>query len=110
MLVSLSREAAPSAAISIPGPGPSEPQPSGPSTEVIKATPDVAPETHDLPDSAPSPSSGANSVHDVEDGDDDGATRGADPYSNLEGAFGNYLADEPRPMNAGGRGGDDLLF
>lgn len=36
-----------------------------------------------------------------------------DPYSNLDGAFGNYLADEPRPMganNAGRNDEDDLLF
>lgn len=40
---------------------------------------------------------------------------GGDPYSNLDGAFGNYMADEPRPMAASSRGGrpnddDDLLF
>lgn len=39
----------------------------------------------------------------------------ADPYSNLDGAFSNYMADEPRPMAASSRGGrpnddDDLLF
>jgi AP-2 complex subunit beta-1 len=33
-----------------------------------------------------------------------------DPYSNLDGAFGNYLADEPQPMAAGNRAVDDLLF
>jgi AP-2 complex subunit beta-1 len=32
-----------------------------------------------------------------------------DPYANLGGAFGNYLADEPRPMAAmDGRGRKDL--
>ncbi|KAH8833792.1 adaptin N terminal region-domain-containing protein [Flagelloscypha sp. PMI_526] len=29
-----------------------------------------------------------------------------DPYSNLAGAFGNYLADEPRPMGGAGQKGD----
>jgi AP-2 complex subunit beta-1 len=38
-----------------------------------------------------------------------------DPYSNLDGAFGNYLADEPQPIAASNRAGrhgdiDDLLF
>lgn len=38
-----------------------------------------------------------------------------DPYSNLDGAFGNYLADEPQPIAASHRAGrhndlDDLLF
>lgn len=46
---------------------------------------------------------------------DDTAPAAGDPYSNLDGAFGNYMADEPRPMAASGRGGrpnddDDLLF
>lgn len=37
---------------------------------------------------------------------------GADPYSNLDGAFGNYIADEPRPMQDVQQSGmeDDLLF
>jgi hypothetical protein len=38
--------------------------------------------------------------------------RSDDPYSNLDSAFSNYLADEPRPMGAGAHRGrdDDLLF
>lgn len=55
--------------------------------------------------------------HDEEPDDDDEPTgaSGNDPYSNLDGAFGGYMADEPRPMGAantrGGRhGDDDLLF
>lgn len=40
-----------------------------------------------------------------------GAANGADPYSNLDGAFGNYIADEPRPMQNVRQSGidDDLL-
>jgi AP-2 complex subunit beta-1 len=36
----------------------------------------------------------------------------ADPYSNLDGAFGNYVADKPRPMQDVRQSGidDDLLF
>jgi len=38
--------------------------------------------------------------------------RNDDPYSNLDSAFSNYLADEPKPMGAGAHRGrdDDLLF
>lgn len=32
---------------------------------------------------------------------------GKDPYANLDGAFGNYLADQPRPIR---NDLDDLLF
>jgi len=36
----------------------------------------------------------------------------SDPYANLDNAFGNYLADEPRPFGRQGLDGgdDDLLF
>lgn len=49
------------------------------------------------------------------DVDDDDAVpnTASDPYSNMDGAFGNYMADEPQPMAAGkgSRGDlDDLLF
>lgn len=55
---------------------------------------------------------------DDEDGDGDGgeggheqAGGGSDPYAGLDGAFGGYLADEPRPMIGGRRGEEeDLLF
>jgi hypothetical protein len=34
-----------------------------------------------------------------------------DPYANLDNAFGNYLADEPKPFRGKGQEGDDeLLF
>lgn len=36
--------------------------------------------------------------------------RNDDPYSNLDSAFSNYLADEPKPMGARGGKDDDLLF
>jgi hypothetical protein len=47
--------------------------------------------------------------------DDEEAPRAVgDPYSNLDGAFGNYMADQPRPMTANNHGktedDDDLLF
>lgn len=33
-----------------------------------------------------------------------------DPYSNLGSAFGNYLSDQPQPMDHRGKHDDDLLF
>jgi AP-2 complex subunit beta-1 len=47
------------------------------------------------------------------DDDDAVPSMANDPYSNIDGAFGNYMADEPQPMAAGkgSRGDlDDLLF
>jgi len=64
----------------------------------------------------------ADSAETGEDDDDDAdadanndeptGRKDDDPYSNLGGAFGTYMADEPQPMGAGGRQGDDedLLF
>lgn len=71
-----------------------------------KPTPPIPPETS---------GSAENGGDDDGEADPDDEPRGRtndDPYSNLDGAFGNYKADEPRPMGAGGRQGDDedLLF
>jgi hypothetical protein len=49
------------------------------------------------------------------DADDEDAvpSMANDPYSNIESAFGNYMADEPKPMVArkGPQGDlDDLFF
>ena len=72
---------------------------------------------------SPDTGSDGNAPSDA-DGDSDDDTRTVkpgqaqnsahDPYANLDGAFGSYLADQPQPM-ANGRGqqrGDeeDLLF
>jgi len=40
------------------------------------------------------------------------AEQSSDPYANLDNAFGNYLADEPKPFGRQGLDGgdDDLLF
>jgi hypothetical protein len=105
-------------AVNVPGPGPAELQdrpptpPALPDTQIAnKPAPPIPPET------TPGDDETSDADGDVEGDDDEprGRSNVTDPYSNLEGAFGNYLADEPRPMNAGGRGGrqgddDDLLF
>ncbi|KAJ7452470.1 adaptin N terminal region-domain-containing protein [Mycena galericulata] len=120
VLVPVTRTQLPPTVVSVPGPGPSEshertddtPPPAVPDVPVpAKPTPLIP------------PASGENILAETEekeyddegeaDADDEPRGRGNnDPYSNLDGAFGNYLADEPRPMNAGGRQGDDddLLF
>lgn len=75
----------------------------------------------DLPEAVASEESRPNQEEDEGDAgsdQDEGDARPngkQDPYSNLDGAFGNYLADEPQPMAAGNRAGrhndvDDLLF
>ncbi|KAJ6496634.1 adaptin N terminal region-domain-containing protein [Mycena vitilis] len=114
VLVPVARTQLPSAMVSVPGPGPSEPQerkdtppPALPDVPVpSKPTPPIPPEASHSAD---------NTSEDEVEADPDDEPRGradGDPYSNLDGAFGNYLADEPRPMGAGGRQGDDedLLF
>lgn len=54
---------------------------------------------------------GADEDEDENDeADADEEPRGAgDPYANLDGAFGNYLADQPRPMGGRHDDDDDLL-
>jgi hypothetical protein len=71
-----------------------------------------------VPEAKPSPPipSALNNADATESDDAEDEPVGApDPYSNLDGAFGNYLADQPRPMasvNHRTRHGDedDLLF
>ena len=100
----------PSATINIPGPGPPEPRESsvsplppaktsdvvaagpGSSTELIN--PSVEGETHDTHDT--------HETHETNGGEEEEVTSPppvpADPYANLDNAFGSYLADEPRPQ------------
>lgn len=113
----LSRAPLPSAApLVVSGPGPTEPQaPSQPAP--------TPPSKSDSPSQSPlvaTPSppavsndheSDQNEGDEEEDQDDlppSGQTINLDPYSNLDNAFGSYLADEPRPMKHGDE--DDLLF
>ncbi|KAG6911494.1 hypothetical protein DXG01_014568 [Tephrocybe rancida] len=110
-IVPLPRPQLPPASINIPGPGPSEPNNnSGPENAdpVTKPAPPIP--------SSPIVSKVTTASSDDEDDEDDGPPVGGDPYSNLDGAFGNYLQDEPRPMGAGNQQArghadlDDLLF
>ncbi|KAJ7632574.1 adaptin N terminal region-domain-containing protein [Roridomyces roridus] len=117
VLVPVARTQLPPTVVNVPGPGPSEshernetappPVPDLPAPTTSKPTPPTPPL------SSENASGDATDDGSDDEGDADEEPRGranADPYSNLDGAFGNYLADEPRPM--GGRQGDDedLLF
>lgn len=102
----------PPTAVNVSGPGPTE-------SHQLGATEDpVAPPLLDAAVSKPTPPIPTEDSENGDDASDDGAEgtdegrANRDPYANLDGAFGNYLADQPRPMNAGGRQGDDddLLF
>jgi AP-2 complex subunit beta-1 len=107
--------------ITVPGPGPAElpknsttdpsrsanvlpPKPISTETpsDVLSSEDASLPATLDNADDADA---------DQDEEEDDDPSKEADPYSNLDGAFGNYLADEPRPMQRGQNGEeDDLLF
>lgn len=121
VLIPLAQTQLPPTAINVPGPGPNETHSlpanlvdANPADAVLPPPP---PETKAPQEHPPQTNGGAeedNEGSDVDDDDDEpAASRAKDPYSNLDGAFGNYLADEPRPMGTNARGRndiDDLLF
>ncbi|KAF9805502.1 hypothetical protein IEO21_09015 [Rhodonia placenta] len=104
----------PPTAIRIPGPGPRDPRktvppppmPPSDGAPVPSAAP-VAEASDLLLDTSPSQEGGDDGDADGDgDGDEDysqapASAGGADPYANLDGAFGNYMADEPRPQQSG---------
>lgn len=117
MLVPVTRTQLPPTVVTVPGPGPSESHERADTPPL----PDAAVPSKPTPPIPPASSENISGENGDDGYDEDGEAdvddepRGranGDPYSNLDGAFGNYLADEPRPMNAGGRQGDedDLLF
>ncbi|KAJ2930827.1 hypothetical protein H1R20_g6274, partial [Candolleomyces eurysporus] len=123
VLVHLPRLQLPDRQIHVPGRGPVEPrEPSQTDTTSRAASLPLIPE--DVPEVVPPPlpvrppQNNGNNQNGDEDADNSdqeetSRTRNDDPYSNLDGAFGSYLADEPRPMGASahqGRHNDDLLF
>lgn len=119
VLIPLATAQLPPSFIKVPGPGPNESHLTKPDAEPSEAeggaedaTPPPVPKTS-LPDV--DDEDGEDLASDQEEDAVNTAGRtDRDPYSNLDGAFGNYIADEPRPMGANGQGGrnddDDLLF
>jgi len=110
VLIPLAHIQPPSAVVSVTGPGPVESH----SSNVIDDPPPPPPEKMSIPQAD---ESRAEELMDGDAGSDqdvEPASAGKDPYANLGGAFGNYLADEPRPIGASDRRGrndlDDLLF
>lgn len=111
VLVPLGLTQLPPTVINVPGPGPTESH----SSNLLEEPPPPPP----LPEKK-TPVPGANGQQEeLVDGDtgsdqEDTKPKADDPYANLSGVFGSYLADEPRPMAAmDGRGRndlDDLLF
>jgi AP-2 complex subunit beta-1 len=110
-------------AVVVPGPGPAEPhaQQQPPPLPARNASPNPATLASKLPPPLPSdadakPEANGDGDGEVEGDDDEPSSAGGadskDPYSNLDGAFGNYLqADDPKPINRGRNAyEDDLLF
>jgi AP-2 complex subunit beta-1 len=105
--------------ITVPGPGPAEP-PKDSTTDPLRSANVLPPISTETPSdvlssedaSLPAPLDNADGADADQNGEeDDDPSKEIDPYSNLDGAFGNYLADEPRPMQRGQNGEeDDLLF
>lgn len=113
VLVPLARPQLPATAISVPGPGPIEPHTRNQLTDASLNAPKVGSSVplqgaHLLGEAT---AGGYDSAdyglvdEDAEagadgDGDDDDIDNGpvADPYANLDGAFGGYLADKPQLM------------
>ena len=89
--------------INIPGPGPPvprEPSPLPPSKSTNGvAKKEVSPDpTTGLIDVSASQESHEDGDDDAEDEDYASPAERADPYADLDGAFGGYTADEPRPQ------------
>lgn len=117
VLLPLSRVHLPSQEISVPGPGPKESH--APTSTIQNDVPPLPSKMDNTEKAAVSSSATPDDDTPVDgDEDDDIPTAGNntnDPYSNLDGAFGGYLADAPQPMTASNhrtRNGDeeDLLF
>ncbi|KAJ8078735.1 hypothetical protein PM082_013018 [Marasmius tenuissimus] len=118
VLMTLPRSQLPSQSVTVAGPGPKE------SHATATTAPLIASDAPPLPakpseSDATSPSSPTSRGGQPGDGDDEDdippastKSQSNDPYSNLDGAFGGYLADAPQPMTAGKRHGEeeDLLF
>jgi len=112
VLVPLIRAQLPPVIINIPGDGPIEPnqQPLSESQSLTASSSKPAPPIPSQPEGDNLLDLKSTSAEASGEGDDDGTEddqRGPqDPYSNLDNAFGGYLADQPKPMT----GDDDLLF
>ncbi|KAF9264720.1 Adaptor protein complex beta subunit [Marasmius fiardii PR-910] len=118
VLLPLPRAHLPSQEISIPGPGPKESHvPSVSQKNDVPPLPAKTGNTDKTPVNPPGAPRSGTPIDGDEDDEIPPATGNSanDPYSNLDTAFGGYLADAPQPMTAANhqtRNGDeeDLLF
>jgi len=125
VLVPLARPQLPTATVVVAGPGPIEPHARDQLTDASPGAPNLEPNVPsqriNLLGDDDSPTAGHNSARDglrdedadagVDgDGDDDDIDGNpvADPYANLGGAFGGYLADQPQPIVGRQRDNNDL--
>ncbi|KAI0030746.1 adaptin N terminal region-domain-containing protein [Vararia minispora EC-137] len=120
VLVTIQRERPATAGpVTVQGPGPIEP------SQDVTISPDISKPAPPLPAEATSGGDllGGDEEDDSHDGNDSdvdeeiaasksrpAASTVEDPYSNLDGAFGGYLAETPTPQQAVRHGEDDLLF
>ncbi|TFK76489.1 Adaptor protein complex beta subunit [Pluteus cervinus] len=109
VLIPVHRAPLPDQPISIPGPGPTEP-----AADLIGSTSEAPPQPQletktELPEPPEDEEGAKEDEGSANEDEDEAPAAGApkDPYSNLDGAFGSYLADQPRPM---GGNDDDILF
>lgn len=124
VLIPLTRPQLPVTAVTVAGPGPIEPQTR---SQLADTSFDVPKPELNAPSAADQnlpTTGGRNSAdefgdEDVEagvdgdgDNDDVDGSAGTDPYANLGGAFGGYMADQPQPMahRRGNNDMDDLLI
>lgn len=111
VLVPLARGPLPPSVISIPGPGPAESHKNF--NQEHSSVPNNIATSTTVQDDTEGENATADGGSDRDDADLS-PSQSKDPYSNLDGAFGNYLADEPRPMNSANHRGrhdeEDLLF
>ncbi|KAH8106702.1 adaptin N terminal region-domain-containing protein [Cristinia sonorae] len=108
VLVPVARSGLPSGPILIQGPGPVEPREPIAATSSSSIQPSASAQASLPPGGSSSELIDTHATEDDHDGGRDGGdededyvaspTGAADPYANLEGAFGGYLADEPKPQ------------
>ncbi|KAF9030755.1 adaptin N terminal region-domain-containing protein [Panaeolus papilionaceus] len=120
VLIPLAAVRLPHSVISVPGPGPVESHATAATDNLVSVDkePPPPPPSSGKPTQVETTGNTGDAGSEDGDGDDDAPpaikSNSNDPYSNLDSAFGNYLADAPRPMgNTSGpqrQFEDDLLI
>lgn len=104
VLIPLAAVRLPHSVISVPGPGPVESHATAATDNLVSVDkePPPPPPSSGKPTQVETTGNTGDAGSEDGDGDDDAPpaikSNSNDPYSNLDSAFGNYLADAPRPM------------